>query len=105
LALGAALLAARAGTGLLYQALYFTSLFTGPLLALTTLAFYRPQWQPRSVMAGAFMGMLLLVLFSPPEFLNIYKPIVAWPYNPLISCLGTWLGAGCCQWIWPVKLK
>ena len=97
MALGAALWAARSGESLLYQALYFTSLFTGPLLALITLAFFRPHWQPRAVLFGMFFGMLLLVLCSPPDFMKFHDTWVSWPYNPLISCAGAWLGTALAQ--------
>jgi SSS family solute:Na+ symporter len=93
LALVAALCAAAAGTGLLYQALYFTSLFTGPLLAMMTMAFYCSHWHSRSVIGGVIIGITGLFLCSPPAFLDWYPPVASWPYNPLISCAGTWLGA------------
>lgn len=92
-ALMAALLAAWAGKGLLYQALYFTSLFTGPLLALMTMAFYRPDFRSRSVLGGVAMGMILLIVVSPPSWLAWHGPWLSWPYNPLVSCVGTWLSA------------
>ena len=92
-ALLAALLAAWAGQGLLYQALYFTSLFTGPLLALITMAMFRPSLHSRSVIGGVVLGMLLLVLVAPPSWLAWHDPWLSWPYNPLVSCVGTWLSA------------
>ena len=104
LALLVALWAARSGESLLYQALYFTSLFTGPLLALITLAFFRPHWQPKAVLFGMFFGMFLLVLCSPPEFMKLHDTWVSWPYNPLISCCGAWLGAALVQKVMGPKL-
>jgi SSS family solute:Na+ symporter len=98
-ALMTALLAAWAGKGLLYQALYFTSLFTGPLLALMTMAFYRPNYHSRSILGGVLMGMSLLVLISPPAWLDWHEPWLSWPYNPLISCMGTWLSAMLLEWL------
>lgn len=89
LALGAALIASQAGKSLLAQALYFTSLFTGPLLCMVTLAFVAPKWRPSSILFGVFMGMSLLVILSPPGFMDWHTPLLSWPWNPVIS------GGGC----------
>jgi SSS family solute:Na+ symporter len=89
----AALWASQAGQSLLYQALYFTSLFTGPLLGMITLAFFRSHLHPRAVILGVCVGITLLMICAPPSFIPSYPPLFSWPYNPLVSCLGTWLGA------------
>jgi len=91
LALAAALFAAQAGQSLLYQALYFTSLFTGPLLAMVSLAFLAPSWRPSSILFGVFGGMLSLFLASPPGFLNWHDPWLSWPWNPVLSGCGAML--------------
>lgn len=91
LSLGAAITAATMGKGLLIQALYFTSLFTGPLLALITLAFFAPVLSSLVVWWSVAGGMLALVLVSPPPFLDLHEAWLSWPYNPLVSCGTTWL--------------
>lgn len=89
LALGAALLAAQLGKSLLAQALYFTSLFTGPLLAMVTLAFLKPNWKPGAILFGVSGGMVLLFVVSPPGFLHWHDPWLSWPWNPVVSGGGT----------------
>ncbi len=78
---------------LLQKALFFTSLFTGPLLGLFLFAFFRPKTQPKALVYGAICGMLTLLLFSNipiiPE--SWWQPLYrfSWPWNPLISLTGT----------------
>jgi solute:Na+ symporter, SSS family len=78
---------------ILTKALFFTSLFTGPLLGLFLLAFFLPRTHPKAVVLGAIGGMLSLLPVSkipllPPE---AWKPLLtlAWPWNPLISVTAT----------------
>jgi len=74
---------------ILTKALFFTSLFTGPLLGFFLLAFYLPKTHPKAVVAGAILGMLSLLLVSKNPFLppEVWTPLLklAWPWNPLVS--------------------
>jgi SSS family solute:Na+ symporter len=82
---------------ILGKALFFTSLFTGPLLSMFLQAFFLPRTRPAAVIAGAVCGMLALLPFSnipglPP---GVWKPwlALAWPWNPLISLTGSLLAS------------
>lgn len=92
---GAAFVASLGNVSILSKALFFTSLFTGPLLAMYLLAFFRPSLAPRAVLFGAFGGMLVLLLFLdipllPPGTWNPpFGGIFSWPWNPLISMAAT----------------
>jgi SSS family solute:Na+ symporter len=97
----AALFAASVNsTSLLNTALFFTSLFTGPLLGLFLLAFFFPGTKPSAVLGGAIGGMLSLLPFSSsakiPGLSGLWEPIYpfSWPWNPLISLIFTLLIAG-----------
>lgn len=89
----AALFCVLGRQSLLQKALFFTSLFTGPLLGLFLFAFFRPATQPKALFYGAITGMLSLLLFSRipliPE--GWWQPLYSfsWPWNPLISLAGT----------------
>jgi SSS family solute:Na+ symporter len=91
----AAFLASLGNVSILSKALFFTSLFTGPLLALFLLAFFRPNLSPRAVFAGAVGGMLTLLLFLDIPLLppGVWNPpfggVFSWPWNPLISATAT----------------
>lgn len=82
---------------ILDKALFFTSLFTGPLLSLFLQAFFRPRTHPKAVLAGVFIGMAVLVPFTTIPVLppGTWKPLVAlaWPWNPLISLTASILAA------------
>jgi SSS family solute:Na+ symporter len=95
LGVGAALLAANGDKSLLTKALFFTSLFTGPLLGMFLLAFYAPRVSSRAAFWGAVLGMLSLLPFSKLFFWPTWKPIYSfsWPWNPLISLSGTIISA------------
>jgi SSS family solute:Na+ symporter len=86
----AAFIAASLTDSLLRNALFFTGLFTGPLLALFLLSFFAPRLRSSSVLAGVALGMLSLLLFNGIPFMPGYSPplvgIFSWPWNPLISC-------------------
>lgn len=88
-----ALICALGSQTILSKALFFTSLFTGPLLGLFLLAFFRPGLHPKAVLAGAVLGMLTLLPFLQIPVLpeGLWKPLYtfAWPWNPLISLAGT----------------
>ena len=88
---------------ILNKALFFTSLFTGPLLGLFLMAFFRPSLHPKAVLTGAVLGMATLLPFLQPPFLQdrLWKPLscawlgcpegagFAWPWNPVISLAAT----------------
>jgi SSS family solute:Na+ symporter len=92
---GAAFLAAAGSKSLLGKALFFTSLFTGPLLGMFLLAFFRPRTRPTAVLVGAVAGMLSLLPFVKIPVLDWWKPVyaVSWPWNPLITLAATLLVA------------
>jgi SSS family solute:Na+ symporter len=89
----AAFLCAFGDASILKKALFFTSLFTGPLLGLFLLAFFRPHLHPTAVLASACGGMAILLLFLKIPILpeGVWKPLypVSWPWNPLISMTAT----------------
>lgn len=93
----AAFLASLGNVSILSKALFFTSLFIGPLLGLFLLAFFRPGLRPGAVLWGAIAGMLTLLLFLdipilPPGTWNPpFGGRFAWPWNPLIALLATLL--------------
>jgi solute:Na+ symporter, SSS family len=88
-----ALICAMGSKTILDKALFFTSLFTGPLLGLFLLAFFRPNLNPRAVVIGAVLGMATLVPFTTIPILppGTWKPLLAlaWPWNPVISLAAT----------------
>jgi SSS family solute:Na+ symporter len=93
----AAFVASMGNVSILSKALFFTSLFIGPLLAMFLLAFFRSRLNPRAVFAGAVGGMLVLLLFLDIPLLpaGAWNPpfggIFSWPWNPLISMTATML--------------
>ena len=104
---GAAFIAANLGESLLRNALFFTGLFTGPLLAMFLLAFFAPYLRGFSVIAGVVCGMLSLLLFNGIPIFPSYTPplanVFSWPWNPLISCTtAVWL-ALCIDFVVPRK--
>jgi SSS family solute:Na+ symporter len=93
----ASFLCALGDETILGKALFFTSLFTGPLLSMFLQAFFLPKTRPAAVFAGAIIGMLALLPVSnipvlPP---GMWKPwlALAWPWNPLISMTASLLAA------------
>ncbi|MDR1830760.1 MAG: sodium/solute symporter [Candidatus Fibromonas sp.] len=104
----AAFIAASQAGSLLENALFFTGLFTGPLLALFLLSFFASYLRPFSVLIGIICGMLSLLLFNGIPFIKAYTPplagVFSWPWNPLISCsISVWL-ALCVDFIVPRKV-
>ncbi len=93
LGVSASFLCTIGNNSILSTALFFTSLFSGPLLALFLLAFFRPHLHPRAVIAAVFCGMGTLLFFLKIPFLPdaVWKPLYAlsWPWNPLISMTST----------------
>ena len=85
----AAVIAAYASGSLLQKALFFTGLFTGPLLAIFILSFFRPRTNPAVVIFASVLGMFSLILFNAvPVFPNYVPPfgkLISWPWNTLIS--------------------
>ncbi len=85
----AAIICAQGEKSLLSKALFFTSLFTGPLLAMFIAAFFKPHWRASSLWWGSGAGVLCLLLFSNIPILpeGVWEPLYrfSWPWNPLIS--------------------
>jgi len=77
---------------LLTKALFFTSLFIGPLLCLFLFAFFRPKTHPKAVFYGAIGGMLCLLPFTRIPVLpaDWFQPVfeLAWPWNPVVTLTG-----------------
>ncbi|CAM2009804.1 sodium:solute symporter family transporter [Acanthopleuribacter pedis] len=74
---------------LLTKALFFTSLFIGPLLGLFLCAFFFPYLASRAVIIGAVLGMASLLPFStipviPAEWFQPVYPL-SWTWKPLVS--------------------
>ena len=104
---GAAFVAASQAGSLLKNALFFTGLFTGPLLALFLLSFFAPYLRSFSVLTGVICGMASLLLFNGIPFIPVYVPplagVFSWPWNPLVSCtVSVWL-ALCVDFVIPRK--
>ncbi len=97
LGLAASFVCAIGNISILQKALFFTSLFTGPLLSIFLQAFFLPKTHPKAVMAGAFAGMLALLPFTSIPILppGTWKPLfaLAWPWNPVISVAGSLLAS------------
>jgi solute:Na+ symporter, SSS family len=102
---GAAILAANQGKSILGTALFFTSLFTGPLLAMFVFAFFRPRTNPTVLLAGVFFGMCTLAFFSKIPIIPQWQPYYSfsWPWNPLLSFCATSFFTFVVDWIIPRK--
>lgn len=91
-----ALFAATQQGSLLKNALFFTGLFTGPLLGMFILAFFVKNLRPWMVIVAVLCGMASLVLiqgipaFGVPALLG---GIFSWPWMPFISMTTTILVA------------
>ena len=87
-----ALFAATQQGSLLKNALFFTGLFTGPLLGMFLLAFFVKELKSWQVIASVLCGMASLVLvqgipaFGVPAVLG---GIFSWPWMPFISMTTT----------------
>ncbi len=84
----AALLAASQQSSLLKSALFFTGLFTGPLLGMFLLAFFGGKMRSYAVFVGIFCGMASVCLFNGVAPLGIpalFGNIFSWPWIPCIS--------------------
>ena len=91
-----ALFAATQQGSLLKNALFFTGLFTGPLLGMFLLTFFIKNVRPVAVVISVICGMLSLLLvqgipaFGVPAVLG---GIFSWPWMPFISMTTTVLVA------------
>jgi len=76
---------------LLTTALFFTSLFIGPLLGLFLFAFFWPRTHPKALFIGALLGMASLLPFTKIAFIDSWQPVypLSWPWNPLVTLTGT----------------
>ncbi len=102
LGVGAAFIAASQQGSLLKNALFFTGLFTGPLLAMFILAFFTRKMMSVCVIVGVLCGMASLTLFNGIPFMGIEGPltgILSWPWMPLISLSVTIITAFLLQFI------
>ena len=96
LGIGGAFFAAAQQGSLLKSALFFTGLFTGPLLGMFILAFFAGKMLPKTVIAGVFCGMFSLFLFQGIKPLGIdplFENVLSWPWMPLISMSATVVSA------------
>lgn len=88
-----AFVAADMDRSLLSNALFFTGLFTGPLLALFILAFFSRKMSPAAVVCGVFCGMFSIALFNRIPVIPAYVPpfdgMLCFFWNPAVSCAAT----------------
>ena len=88
----AAFFAASAAGSLLKNALFFTGLFTGPLLAMFLISFFFKNVKSIAVNSGVLCGMLSIFLFNGIKPLNIpgiFENILSWPWMPCVSLTTT----------------
>lgn len=88
LGIGGAFIAASQQGSLLKNALFFTGLFTGPLLAMFVLAFFAHRMRSIPVIVGVFAGMASLTLFNGIPLMGLkgaFDGVLSWPWMPLIS--------------------
>lgn len=88
-----AFVAADMKSSLLSNALFFTGLFTGPLLALFLLAFFFRRISSSAVIVGVLCGMASILLFNRIPMIPSYVPpfdgAFCFFWNPVISCATT----------------
>lgn len=88
-----AFVAANMQSSLLSNALFFTGLFTGPLLALFLLAFFAPRLKTSAIVVSVVCGMISILLFNRIPMIPSYVPpfdgCVCFFWNPVISCAVT----------------
>ncbi len=96
LGIGAAFICVAGEKSLLSKALFFTSLFTGPLLGMFIFAFYISHVNSKAVLYGSLFGMSSLLPFSNIPYISpdFWSPVYnfSWPWNPLISLTATVVG-------------
>jgi solute:Na+ symporter, SSS family len=90
---GVAVLCAQGEQTLLDKAIGFTSLFTGPLLAVFLLAFFKPKVPSYLIIISVVGGVLGLLPINRFAFWPSWEPwyAVAPVWNPLIACAVTCL--------------
>ncbi len=88
-----AFVAADMKTSLLSNALFFTGLFTGPLLALFLLAFFSRRISSSAIIVGVLCGMASILLFNRVPMIPAYVPpfdgVLCFFWNPAVSCVTT----------------
>ena len=87
-----ALFASTQQGSLLKNALFFTGLFTGPLLGMFLLAFFVKGLKSWQVITAVICGMISLVLIQGiPAFgvPAVFEKIFSWPWMPFISMTTT----------------
>jgi len=87
-----ALFASTQQGSLLKNALFFTGLFTGPLLGMFLLAFFVKGLQSWQVITAVLCGMISLVLIQGiPAFgvPAVFEKVFSWPWMPFISMTTT----------------
>ena len=94
-------------SSLLSNALFFTGLFTGPLLALFLLAFFTHNVSSKAVIAGVICGMASILLFNKIPVIPSYTPpfegMFSFFWNPVISCALTWIMANLFRFVFPKR--
>ncbi len=84
-------------SSLLSNALFFTGLFTGPLLALFLLAFFSRRLSSLAVIIGVLCGMASILLFNRIPMIPAYVPpfdgVFCFFWNPAISASVTFVSA------------
>jgi len=102
-----AFVAADMQSSLLSNALFFTGLFTGPLLALFLLAFFTNKITTPAVVIGVFCGMTSILLFNRIPVIPAYNPpfagVFSFFWNPAISCFTTVVAANILRFAFPKK--
>ena len=92
-----AFVAADMQSSLLSNALFFTGLFTGPLLALFLLAFFSRGISTAAVVTGVLCGMGSILLFNRipifPSYVPPFDGTLCFFWNPVVSCATTLLAA------------
>ena len=104
-----AFIAADMQSSLLSNALFFTGLFTGPLLALFLLAFFTDKLSARAVVLGVICGMASILLFNKIPVFQSYVPpfggVFNFFWNPLISCVSTLVMANLLRFVFPQRAE
>ena len=102
-----AFIAADMQSSLLSNALFFTGLFTGPLLALFLLAFFSHKLKSSAVIVGVLFGMASILLFNPIPFIPAYHPpfegVFCFFWNPVISCVSTLVVVSILRFVFPKR--
>jgi len=96
-------------SSLLSNALFFTGLFTGPLLALFLLAFFTHKVSSKAVVCGVVCGMASILLFNKVPVISSYTPpfkdVFSFFWNPVISCVSTLVMANLFRFVFPNRAE